>query len=255
VPSFNSGLVWKPSDTNSFRFLASQGDELPNLNISGGYLVVNPYLNISGTPFLEPTIVTNYEIGWDHIVVDPHLQFRASAFRENNHDLLSIGGGYIPTPDGPYSLPDNVGSSNALGLELELKGMFADHCRWNADYRSEKIADHLIPAAQNGIAYLDYQHTTPVHLVKGNLGWATRSWEIDGFLHYQSFSQGLQPTATGTALAPIAGFAAIDSRIAYNPKKWTMWSVSGQNLTHRSQLQTSGPAVERRVLGTLSFSF
>jgi iron complex outermembrane receptor protein len=255
VPSFNSGLVWKPSETNSLRFLASQGNELPNLNISGAYLEINPYLNISGTPFLNPTIVTNYEIGWDHVVIDPHLQLRVSAFRENNHDLLSIAGGYIPTPDGPYSLPDNVGSSNALGLELGFKGTFAEHYRWSVDYRPEKIADHLIPAAQNGVAYLDYQHTTPVHLVKGNLGWATRSWEIDGFFHYQSFSQGLRPTATGTALAPIAGFAATDGRIAYNPRKWTTWSVSGQNLTRRSQLQTTGPAVERRVLGTLSFSF
>jgi hypothetical protein len=91
--------------------------------------------------------------------------------------------------------------------------------------------------------------------VKANLGWANRKWEIDGYLQYHSSTNGLQPTATAATLTPIAGFVAMDGRIAYNISNRMTWSVSGQNLGHASQIQTSGPAVERRVLGTLSVHF
>ena len=111
--------------------------------------------------------------------------------------------------------------------------------------------------AQNAAADVDYQHTTPVHLLKANLGWATNKWEIDGYLHYQSAAFGIQPTnaTIGTALTPVAGFVSLDGRLAYNLTNRLTWSASGQNLTHARQIQTAGPAVERRVLGTMSFNF
>jgi len=54
---------------------------------------------------------------------------------------------------------------------------------------------------------------------------------------------------------PVARFASMDARVAYKSPGRLTWSVAGQNLTHGSQHQTVGPAVERRVLGTLSFTF
>jgi hypothetical protein len=56
-------------------------------------------------------------------------------------------------------------------------------------------------------------------------------------------------------LTPIPAFTAIDGRIAYNLNQRITWAVSGQNLSHASQIQTSGPAVERRVLGSMTFNF
>ena len=43
-------------------------------------------------------------------------------------------------------------------------------------------------------------------------------------------------------------------RVAYKLNSRFTWAVSGQNLAHASQIQTSGPAVERRVLGTVIFN-
>jgi outer membrane receptor protein involved in Fe transport len=79
---------------------------------------------------------------------------------------------------------------------------------------------------------------------------------MDGYLQYHSGGNGLVPTATGvTTYTLVAGFVSVDGQIAYNlSERWT-WSASGQNLTHASQLQTAGPAVERRVLSTMSFNF
>ena len=57
-----------------------------------------------------------------------------------------------------------------------------------------------------------------------------------------------------TTLVPVTGFVSLDARIAYNETNWLTWSVAGQNLTHASQIQTGGPAVERRVLGSMTFN-
>jgi iron complex outermembrane receptor protein len=256
VPSFNSGLVWKPREMDSIRLLVSRGSQLPNLSIGGTFLVVTPFLKITGSPLLKPSVVTNYEIGWDHVMPGPHILFRANAFHQNSEDILAVGGGYIPTPNGPYLLPSNVGRSGTTGLEFELKGTLPHNYRWGVNYRPEWIFDHFIPSALDGAAYVDYNDTTPNHLVKANLGWATGRWEIDGYLQSHSGTNGHLPVATGgTTDSPIGAFVAMDGRIAYNLTDRMTWSVAGQNLTHASQPQTAGPAVERRVLGTMSFHF
>jgi outer membrane receptor for ferrienterochelin and colicins len=59
----------------------------------------------------------------------------------------------------------------------------------------------------------------------------------------------------GAAPTLIAAFVSLDGPVAYKLMSRTTWSVSDQNLTHTSQLQTSGPVVERRVLGMMSIHF
>jgi outer membrane receptor for ferrienterochelin and colicins len=257
VPSFNSALVVKPGDTDSLRLMISRGTQLPSLSTSGAFLVDTRYVKISGSPFIHPMTVTNYEIGWNHALAGPHLLVRASAFHQGNQDLPAVAGGTIATARGAYFVGSNIGSSTANGLELGVKGTLPSHLLWSIAYRPEKITDHLLPFAQNAAAYTEYQHTTPRHLLKANLGWANDRWELDGFLHYQSANQGLQPNAgiRGAILTPIPAFASIDGRLAYKLNRRITWSGSGQNLTHASQIQTGGPAVERRLLGTMSFTF
>ena len=257
VPSFNSALVVKPSDTDSLRLMISRGTQLPSLSTSGALLVDTRYVKISGSPFITPMTVTNYEIGWDHTLAGPHLLVRVGAFHQDNQDLPAIAGEAIPTASGTYLVGSNIGSSTANGMELGGKGTLATHFRWSLAYRPEKIADHFLPFAQNGAAYTEYEHTTPRHLLKANLGCANDRWELDGFLQYQSTNHGLQPKlgGQGVILTPIPAFVAIDGRVAYNLNQRITWAVSGQNLAHASQIQTSGPAVERRVLGTMAFNF
>jgi len=256
VPSFTSALVVKPNESNSVRIVVSRGTQLPSLNLLGAFLVDTPYLKVSGNPGINPAAVTNYEIGWDHAMRGPRLLFRVSSFHQSNQNIPAVGGAYFPIPGGGgYISTTNIGSSDANGLELGLKGELASHLRWGLNDRPETIADHFIPSAQNANAYVDYQHTTPTHLVKGDLGWAHAHWELDSFLHYQPSSQGIRPTATTAALVPVPGFTSIDARVAYTQTRWATWSISGQNLTHAIQIQTAGPAVERRMLGTLSINF
>ena len=253
--SFNSGVVWKPTTADSARVMVSRGAELPSLVLSGAYLQDTPYIKVTGSPYLKPSVVTNDEVGWDHLMPRHHILIRGDAFYQHSASLLSPDGASVLTPTAYYASPGNIGSSDGRGLELGLRGASLKHYRWSVDYRPEWIIDHLEPSAQHAAAFVDYQHTTPVHLVKANLGWANRKWELDGYLHYQSQMQGLQAKSYEAGLVSIPGFVSFDARAAYNITNQLTWSVSAQNFTHASQIQTSGPAVERRVLGTMSFHF
>jgi iron complex outermembrane receptor protein len=257
--SFNSGLVWKPNDASSIRIMVGRGTELPNLAVSGSLLVVGPGFGVTGIPFLQPTVVTNYEIGGDRVIAGPQILLRGSAFHQRNEDIDGINSAVIQTAGGPYFSPRDIGNSNANGVVLELKNAFPQYYRWSVDYRIERIEDHFISLAP-GLTTTDFQHTTPVHLVKANLGLANKRWESDLYLNYQSEAYGIQTgglLGLGSILTPkpIPAFAALDARIAYKTPDWLTWSISGQNLTQASQRQTAGRAVERRVLGTISIRF
>jgi len=254
-PSYNSGLVWKPTEVDSLRLAAGRGTQLPSLVESGSLVLITPFYSSTGSPFLNPTNIDSYEVGWDHTLPRPHIVFRVSAFHQRSENLQAISGGVAITAIGLYSLPSNIGSSNANGLEFGLRSSRLNNYRWSVDYRPEWIADHFLPFAQNGAAFTDYQHTTPHNLLKASLGWTNSKWEMDGYFHYQSGTLGIQFSGLAGALTPVGGFASLDTRVAYNLTNRMTWSISGQNLTLASQLQTAGPAIERRVLGTMSMHF
>ena len=253
--SFNSGLVWRPSPANALRIMAGRGNQLPGLTDTGALILNLQGYNFTGTPLLKPTEVTNFEIGWDRAMASHGLLFRGGVFYQPSEDIRASTGALVQTTAGLYNLPLNIGNSDAYGLELGLKGGLLRNYRWSVDYRPELIRDHFIPSAQNGADFIDYQHTTPVHLLKANLGWANKACEFDGYLHYQSSASGIQVVGFAGGLTPVAGFASVDARFACKAPNRLTWAVSGQNLTQSTQRQTVGPAVERRVLGTISFHF
>jgi hypothetical protein len=70
-----------------------------------------PMNDLSGLPNLSPTIVTNYELGWDRALPSVDAQFRASAFSQRSSDVLSVAGGLIITPSVTFSSKTGAGGS------------------------------------------------------------------------------------------------------------------------------------------------
>jgi iron complex outermembrane receptor protein len=253
--SFNSAVVWTVTPVDKLRLIASRGVQLPNLVQSGAMLLDLPFLQVTGDPRLKPTVVTNYELAWDHDLptFDVHLQI--SAFHQQTDNLISIAGNFIATPTSFYATSANIGSSSANGMELSAKGALDDAWRWSVSYRAEFVDDNFLPFAVGGVDVADYEHTTPNHLFKASLGWARGDWEADTYLNYQSRTLGLRSTVTGSALAPVGAYVSLDARIAYRLTDWATLAISGQNLLQSPQQQTSGPDVERRVFATLSTNY
>ena len=250
--SFNSGAVWTVTPVDNLRLIASRGVQLPSLVESGALLINTPYLQVTGDPALKPTAVTNYELAWNHNLATFDAQLQLSVFHQRTDDLTSVSGSFVATPVSFYATPANIGSSDANGLELNIKGILDAAWRWSVSYRAEFVRDRFLPFAVGGTDLVDYQHATPKHVVKGSLGWTQDAWEADLFVSYQSKTSGLWFAGPGSMLVPVGAYTSLDGRVAYQITDWATIAVSGQNLLQPTQRQTVGPAVERRIMATLS---
>jgi outer membrane receptor for ferrienterochelin and colicins len=251
--SFNSGLVWQRDVDDTFRVTSARGVQLPNILNLGGFLISAPPAGYaSGSPTLKPTIVMNYELGWDHKIDDWATSLSVRVFHQTSEDISATGGGQQLPPGIAYT-SGNIGNSEATGLELSLSGTPSEDWRWGLSYTPEVIKDHFLPGTDVAITLVDYEHTSPVHIVKANLGWTHGPWEIDGYLRYQSLSDGIQGTggllSFGT-LVRIPDFVSTDARISYHITENLTLALSGQNLLQSPQKQTSAADVERSVYFT-----
>ena len=217
---------------------------------------------VTGIPTVQPTIVMNYEASWDRSVPALGGQIRANAFHQTNDSIAALSGGFSIVNGVPLVTPANIGNSEATGLELSVKGSFLQNWRWGASYTPEVITDHFAAGLPVSATNVDYQHTTPTHVLKANLGWASGPWEIDGYLQYKSSFYGIAqpPSAVAVALGGgqlvrISDYVALDGRVAYKLNDWATLALTAQDFSQASQQQTSGANVERQVFGTLTVSF
>jgi len=255
-PAFNSGLVWKVTDDDTLRFTVGQGAQLPSLVEFGAILVQTPPVAFTGSPSLQPETVRNYELGWDHRLTSLGARLRSSVFHQESHDILDIAGGFLPGAVVPTSTPINGGRSTATGIEVAFDGTFLDDWRWGLSYRLESVDDSFPAGLTNTSTVTDFQHTTPVHLVKAHLGWSQGPWEIDGYLDYQSRVLGFSSaTPQLITLVPVDDYVTLDGRVAYKLTDHVTLALSGQNLGTSPQQQTSGPRVQRRVFGWINVGF
>jgi iron complex outermembrane receptor protein len=258
-PSYNSGLVWQPTDVDTLRITAARGVQLPNVEDLGGFQdsIAEALLPIAltGIPTLAPTIVNNYEIGWDRQLSSFDALLRISAFVQNTDGVVSNIGAESLLPTAFLVSPVTLGHSNAEGLELEVKGRFGHGWRWGLSYTPEIITDHFALSPINRLFVVDFQHTTPTHVVDANLGWSGGRWEIDGYLRYESAFYGLEPEGMLPTLTRIDDYVSIDGRIAYGLTDWATLALSAQNLGQSTQRQTAAPPVQRRIVGSFTARF
>ncbi|MBF0563437.1 MAG: TonB-dependent receptor, partial [Alphaproteobacteria bacterium] len=154
--SVNSGAVFKATDADTFRLSYGRGIQVPPLvdyawydpairsvQLGGGVIASVPIL-VNGNPTLEPTIVTNYELGYSREVKDFASKLSASVFYDT-YKSLSTADPYVHaavTGNQTLLQGENIGDSNSRGLELGIDG-HTDTWRWGANYRLEFIHDDL----------------------------------------------------------------------------------------------------------------
>ena len=257
--SFNSGIVWKADDDDTLRLTVGRGVQLPNLLDLGGLLFAfPPFGYASGVPTLKPTIVMNYELGWDRALPNWNAKLAVRAFHETTRDITSDTAGTIFSKGIIYA-PINIGRSAAWGLELSLSGTYAEDWRWGLSYTPELVNDNFSAGyTATSRTLVNYEKTNPIHVVTANLGWTHGAWDVDGFLRYKSRFYSIQGDGqlmTGATLASIAGYTSVDARIAYRITDNVTLALSGQNLLNSPQKQTSAAAVERQVFVTANVSF
>lgn len=258
--SYNSSVVMKPDSADTFRVMTSKGLLLPNLINLGVLVLDTPTFGVTGTPLLHPSIVTNYEVGWDRVLTPLAANLRVRIYHQETVDMVSlIGGGYVTAPGAyyPYALPSSTGRSYANGIELGLSGTFREFWRWGFSAEVEHVKDHFPPQTADGVAYLDYEDTTPESILNANIGYGRGRWEADLYGHFESETSQLRP-AEGMSYSQsffFHPFFELEARLGFKLTPNATVAVSGQNLLHADQVQTSGPAVQRRVLAKFTYQF
>ena len=266
-PSFNSGLVWKATEVDTFRLLAARGLQLPSiLDLGVQYFVpptpYTPGILYLGNPGLTASSVNNVELDWDRALPALNATFRAAAYAQRTENIITNPYEATPAFDGLIvsGLPElravamNSGNSSAMGTELGLRGHTSSGFRWNASYAFISITDNL-SINQTGIfSPQNYQQGTPTHVVVLGSGYTYGRWEFDVQSKWQSWFLDYRPAWGTGMLEPvrIGNYVTADARIGYRVTDHVTIALSADQF-NVSQLQVSeGPPVERRVFVSLT---
>ncbi len=225
-PSFNTALVWRPTEVDSFKAIVARGLTLPSLGefgVANGYaqsiplgslnpVVVPGRVLIYGNPNLKTTRSDSYELSYERTLPDLGGSARIAAYHQELRDIrdLVIGGPVTlmpPTLTGSFL---NVGNATVDGFDIDLKGK-TGVIRWGANYSYEKVR------ASVPHTYHIYETSTPRHKINAQLGFDIGKWEFDSTLRYVSSTEFLQQTALSQYQAyHVNNVLAVTQRAAYN---------------------------------------
>jgi iron complex outermembrane receptor protein len=271
--SFNIGLVWKVGARDTLRLSTARGAQLPSLFDLGGNLLTLPIppefgppnaVFLSGMPDLQPTLVTNQELAWDHQLPGLNAALKVAVFRGRSTALIANYGNFLPQLN-VVSAPANIGDSQSEGVELAIEGRLGDAWQWSVGYLQLDVDDDFAPQFPAGWTYVNFEETAPRHNVNASLAWTGGPWDVDLRLQYLSDFMSVRyddeyifnffvPTAP-TVLYPVSGYVTVGGRIGYRVNDKVTAALSVQNLFNDEQRQTAGPDVERRVMASLTYSF
>jgi iron complex outermembrane receptor protein len=252
-PSFNSGVVYRPTDVDTVRITVGRGVQVPSLLQFG--------LASTGNPNLDPTIVMNYEADYDRAIPLLNSVLRTALFYQTNTDLLALGNvaPSVRAPNGKQvRMSNNIGSSDELGLEIGISGHSESGFRWSGSYTFSNVTENVI--ANRGAAAdtpFDYMHGTPVHTVNFGAGYTINKWELDLHGKWQSeyrdyisggFVAGLQPRL-------IHDFITATARIGYNLTEKVTLAVAADQFNQDRLWSSAALPVQRRVIASVTAKF
>jgi outer membrane receptor for ferrienterochelin and colicins len=259
--SLNLGAVYKLTPKDNLRLTYARGVQAPTLLELGG-LVIPPATAaptgflIQGNPTLQPAIVTNYELAYDHDFAPINAKGSLKVFSQTTQDVKGQFSTAIidvaPTATTYTTVTyKNVGDSKMWGVEASASGKFGKGFNWSADTTYTDVKDDGAPLATLILRKVAFGETTPKYRSNLALGWTNDKWTVDGFLHHVSKFDSYN----GNLLEKVSAYTSLGGRIAYAAPHGIDLALSGQNLTEARQAQAKGPTglmAERRILFSIS---
>lgn len=270
-PSYNSGLVWKATEDDTFRLQTARGVRMMSFFDLGvsldagatidpdgpGALPAFPVVYV-GNPHNKPTTVTSYELGWDRKIKALDGDFKANVFATQVQHITG-NNTLICTPFAPpcsaalfLTQGGNVGGSKSVGVEVGLKGKVGTNWTWDINNTFHKIKDDYHNVNANT------EDPTPVNITNAHLGYQQGKWEADMFVNYTTSFKQKEPGASiaiPSPLADVPSHVGLAARIGYKINRKTTIALSGQELQAGHSQVTRGPDVERRVYLSLDKAF
>ena len=222
--SFNSAMVYRPSQLDAFKLMASRGLQLPSLTELGASVANDATTVIAGRPIpfklftlgnpnLSPSTTEHYEASYERQIPELTASGRLAVYHQDVKSLRDPGAPRrisMMSPDIIVKYED-TGDVRLNGLEVEGSGKFLGDWRWSANYAYEKVRNQNF--ADNT---KNYAQTTPRHKVNLSIGWSKGPWETDAFVRYVSSANLYEQVALNTyALQESGPVWALSQRVAY----------------------------------------
>lgn len=254
-PSYNSGLVYKPTKFDTIRLSTARGIQIPSLVDYGFYdVIVGPYgsaIFMSGNPGLKPTVVNNYEINYDRKLISIDSVVKTSLYHQNTKDLTTVPSTDPSTVINEYSYLNfsalflNIGNSSATGFEIDFQRKLKN-LNYGINYSYEIINDNLsLRQPQYGVNFHD---TTPRHKINVKIGYEDGPIEYNIYGHYISTTDMLRLVEPNYEYVKIPNYISVDFITAYNFNEDFSLSLEGKNINKFHMKQTSGIYVEPQIL-------
>ena len=259
APSFNSGLVYKATDSDTFRFLAARAVQLPSL-VDFGYVKSGGYFTIAGAPTLLPSNVLNGEIDWDHALPRLDSVLRTAGFIQYTDRTIGspFGSGFSLLPAGqPLLAARNFGGSRETGGELVLTGQEPGGLRWTIGYALALVHDETSQDVLAGASSVAYERQTPTHSVTLSLGYTRGRFDVDVQSRWQSRFQDYALSSNGLMSEPVLvpNYVTVDARIGYRLTRNLALALVGDQLNRSNLTRSAGVQTERRGFATASLRF
>ncbi|MEI8394725.1 MAG: TonB-dependent receptor [Rhodospirillaceae bacterium] len=262
-PSFNSAVVYKPTDVDTLRFSVARGVQAPDFYALFPEPIQDNFNSVvtsyQGTPNLKPTVSMNYEIDYNRSLPALDSNGQLAVFYQSSTNVLAPPGdaGIFDINGNGYA--GNIGSSTSIGGELSLKGSNTEGWRWKGAYALALVSDRISVNQDVSVvnSSVDNARGTPVHTLIFGLGRSWGDFEADVAARWQSGYDDIRVSTDGTSFSryQIGGYLTVDGRIGYKISDNLTVAMSGRQLNRRTINQTSGLTPERRVLGTVSIRF
>jgi outer membrane receptor for ferrienterochelin and colicins len=263
VPSFNSGLVFQATDIDTLRLMVARGVQAPSLvdfglQLSAGQ--AGPFV-ASGNPDVHPSIVDNIEFDYDRAIPLIGSTLRVALFAQRTQDIIGQPFSTAPAIGSngvPVFIVNNVGSSDAVGTEIGIKGQANSGFRWNASYSFVTTTNNtLLNQGSVVTSAVDYGHSVPRNILTAGIGYTFEKWEMDLMGRWQSSYLDFRSSGSGLSLEPIEirNYITVNARIGYRLTENFTLALAAQQFNAPSILRSAGPPVTRRVLGSATVHF
>lgn len=254
--SYNSALLWKPTEYDSVRLGTARALQIPSL-FNYGFKGAIAGLFVLGSKQLDPSAVTSYEIGYGRMLPALHSDFSATLFHQDTDRTIGspFGSGVTFVPPGfPVLAARNFQGSRAIGGEVGIDGE-REGWRWNLSYALASVRDESPAAELASAPSVAYQAQTPTHAVIGGLGYSWGAFEADAQARWQSNFSDFR--IDGLAIRPvrIPDYVTMTARLGYRLNEAATLSLTAEQANTSRQIQTAGRAIERRLLAGLKIEF
>ncbi len=254
--SYNAGLVWRLSDKDIVRLMAARGVQAPTLIELGGFQLIVPVpggaLAVMGNPTIEPSVVENAEVSYDHSFKAAKIGIRLFSQSSDNikgqPDSTNLFQ-YPTMTTYPAIAWGNASNSKMNGFEVSASGKLGASAHWSGDYTATDIKDTAIGGSNIVESRTNFARLSPKVRANLNVGWTGGKWTVDAFIHHTGHFETYAPTTY--AVVKIPAYTTLAANIGYDAGHDMTVSLSGQNLGG-AHLQTAGFKVPSTVLVSLS---